>query len=280
MNIRDMEVVESRLVAKTGNNRDCEDFVYVSDDFVAVVDGVTAKGSLRWGGMTGGKAACSQICGALDDFRADITGIDAVQTMTARIQEAYESAGRVQDLQAKPHERIMASIVVYSRARSEIWSYGDCQFMINGKLFQTKKPVDEILSQVRSLFLELEMLSGETIETLAAKDSGREFILPLLRRQSLLQNHPTNPYSYPVIDGFDIRSDLIKIESVPESSTSVVLASDGYPELMATLEQSETRLKELLDEDPLCFRNYRSTKGVRAGNVSFDDRAYVRLRIA
>lgn len=31
--------------------------------------------------------------------------------------------------------------------------------------------------------------------------------------------------------------------------------------------------------DPLLFRKYKATKRVREGHVSFDDRAYVKLKI-
>ena len=36
-------------------------------------------------------------------------------------------------------------------------------------------------------------------------------------------------------------------------------------------------LQDLLEQDPMCFRLYPSTKGVKPGNVSFDDRAYCRI---
>ena len=58
---------------------------------------------------------------------------------------------------------------------------------------------------------------------------------------------------------------------------SVVLASDGYPRILPTLAASEEALAGLLAADPLCIGPLCGTKGVRPGNVSFDDRAYVRL---
>ena len=36
---------------------------------------------------------------------------------------------------------------------------------------------------------------------------------------------------------------------------------------------------DLLQRDPLLFRDYKSTKGLVAGNVSFDDRAYVKVQL-
>ena len=59
----------------------------------------------------------------------------------------------------------------------------------------------------------------------------------------------------------------------------VVLATDGYPILRGDLQSSEDALKELLTEDPLLHRRYRSTKAPVGPDGSFDDRCYVRLRL-
>ena len=45
-----------------------------------------------------------------------------------------------------------------------------------------------------------------------------------------------------------------------------------------TLQQSEQDLDRLLKEDPQCCRLYESTKGLKPGNKSFDDRTYVRFQ--
>ena len=44
-----------------------------------------------------------------------------------------------------------------------------------------------------------------------------------------------------------------------------------------TLAESETALANLIANDPLCISLYKATKGVLAGNASFDDRSYVRF---
>ncbi|GCE09255.1 hypothetical protein KDAU_65840 [Dictyobacter aurantiacus] len=46
-----------------------------------------------------------------------------------------------------------------------------------------------------------------------------------------------------------------------------------------TLEASELALQEVLQEDPLLFRKYKTTKGLQRGNVSFDDRAYIKIAL-
>ena len=57
------------------------------------------------------------------------------------------------------------------------------------------------------------------------------------------------------------------------------MSTDGYPYLYPTLEDSERYLRMILQEDPFCFRQYKATKGKGAGQCSFDDRAYIRLRV-
>lgn len=84
------------------------------------------------------------------------------------------------------------------------------------------------------------------------------------------------PFGYPVLIGQGIEPSMIKIYPV-KSGDEILLASDGYTVLRGTLEESAKKLQRILKEDPLCFRAYRSTKGKKSCNVSFDDRAYCRI---
>lgn len=84
---------------------------------------------------------------------------------------------------------------------------------------------------------------------------------------------------YAAVDGFPIPDSGIVVEPIPNETTSVALASDGYPFLQPSLSDAEVRLADLLQRDPLLFRAYKATKGLVAGNVSFDDRAYVKVQL-
>ena len=81
------------------------------------------------------------------------------------------------------------------------------------------------------------------------------------------------------VDGFTIPDAGIITTAIPDSATTIVLATDGYPVLQDTLEESERILQEILQKDPLLFREYKSTKGMLQGYVSFDDRAFVKIRL-
>ena len=73
-------------------------------------------------------------------------------------------------------------------------------------------------------------------------------ILPFLRLQSQFANK-RGPFGYFVFDGF---TDMTyPIRTVPVSpGDEVVLASDGYPLLRPTLDESERELQRLRSEDP------------------------------
>jgi len=79
-----------------------------------------------------------------------------------------------------------------------------------------------------------------------------------------------------VLNGFPIHSNHVIILPVPQHS-QLVLASDGYPVLKDTLAESEAALRELIQKDPLCYRENKGTKGLAKGNDSFDDRTYIRF---
>jgi hypothetical protein len=82
-----------------------------------------------------------------------------------------------------------------------------------------------------------------------------------------------------VLDGFPVPDEGIFVQPFPTDLHTIVLASDGYPYLQETLGASEQQLQELLNEDPLLFRRYKATKGMKQDNISFDDRTYVKLKV-
>lgn len=124
------------------------------------------------------------------------------------------------------------------------------------------------------------VIDGATMKDLESHDPGREFIYPFLQKQAVLQNCllEDQRFAFPVFDSFPVRMKQVNIFPVGDAE-EVVLSSDGYPHLYSTLHESECYLADILEKDPLCMRLYKSTKGVQKGNCSFDDRAYLRIKI-
>ena len=102
--------------------------------------------------------------------------------------------------------------------------------------------------------------------------------MPLIEKQLWFENGP-GMFGYPVLNGLNFAEEMIKVWTVP-SGAEVVLASDGYPQLYRTLEESEAKLREIIAEDPMCLGvsgGKTGVKGIMEGMESYDDRAYVRV---
>ncbi len=275
-----MKTIEGRLASKDGDIKTCEDAVVVTDDFACVMDGTTSKSDRLWDGKKSGQIASMLISEAVSSLRKDININEAVQVLTASISDYYNSRDEYEALKKDPIHRLTASVALYSNYHREVWLIGDIQAMVDGEIYTNKIVLEEILTSARALYLEMELLRGKSIDELIESDPGRQFIKPLLEGQSLYQNSITDsPYSYSVIDGFPVSGANIKTVKVKEGAKYLILASDGYPFLKSTLKESEEALERLLNQDPLCIRLYKSTKGLKKGNISYDDRAYLKIEV-
>ena len=157
---------------------------------------------------------------------------------------------------------LTASAIIYSRARREVWMVGDCQAIIDGKLYETGKPYEQEIAGKRVALIKQGMTPAEARKA-----------IELLLVQAMLDGQNKD---YAVIDGFPIYRDGVKVVAY---SSEIILASDGYPFLKPTLEESEAALVNQLTHDPQNINAFIATKGLVEGNLSFDDRAYVRFFI-
>jgi len=277
-----MEIIEKFRISKTGKLEDCEDFINFNEHFVIVVDGTTSKSDLKWDGKESGLVAAKLISNSINDFAFDITKEDAVEKMTLIIERFYRQNRILITMKSNPQNRISCSVIIFSKYQQQIWMIGDCQCLIDGKLHNNEKKIDKILSEFRRIYIEMELMDGKTIKDLQTNDTGREAIFPFLKKQGILSDKRKKrlmEYKYAVIDGFSINPKKTKIIKIKRNTREIIFASDGYPELKSTLEQSERILKKILKRDPLLFKEYKSTKGLVPGNASFDDRCYIRFKL-
>jgi hypothetical protein len=271
-------VIEQFIAPGKGSSETCEDVLVVTNDFICVIDGVTSKSKRLWDGHTTGWMAAHILSEAITSLPVEITCYEAVERLTSAITNYYHSNNVFEEMRDNPVQRFSATLALYSSYHNEVWMVGDCQCMTDDVKHKHPKLVDQITSDARALYLHLELHKGKMIADLMEHDTGRVFIQPLLDNQQLFQNYAgESPYAYGVIDGFETPRHTIKRIPVEEGSHSLVLASDGYPELKPTLAESEDALHFILDNDPLCIHLFKSTKGLLKGQVSLDDRAYVRV---
>lgn len=274
-----MKIVEEFIKGKNPDQALCEDGIFKSQDFVAVIDGATAKSPILYGGKSSGRAAMEKVTEALADLNPEGDMYEAADFITERMAQWYRQLGLYEHLRDHPVERPTASAVIYNRNRREVWQIGDCAAMADNQYFDNGKKLDEVTSNARSLYIQMLLAQGSTVAELTENDLGRQFIMPLLKNQSALQNNPCGcEYAWEVLDGFPVLKSRMRRIDVSQTK-SLILASDGYPKLLPTLQESEAYLQYVLDADPLCYTLNKGTKGLQKGNCSFDDRAYIRLEL-
>ena len=288
-----MKIIESSIIGKKSPEA-CEDGMVVTDDFIAVIDGSTSKTPKHLNpDMKNGRYAMMLISEYIrEELKADASVDDFCQGVTAYIyNKVYEKLGVEERLKGRREGGLPASAILYSRTRNEVWMVGDCQAIIDGKLYENGKPYEEKIARKRV----------ELIEQGLSPAEARKQIEPLLIKAMLSGQNQT----YTVIDGFPIYREGVKVVSVSDScsvqdsvpasdsvhcsdsvsasgtisvsSSEIVLASDGYPFLKPTLAASEAALAEQIANDPHNIRSFIATKGIVEGNKSFDDRTYIRF---
>ena len=292
-----MKIIESSIIGKKSPEA-CEDGMVITDDFIAVIDGSTSKTPKHLNpDMKNGRYSMMLISEYIrEELKADASVDDFCQGVTAYIyNKVYEKLGVEERLKEHPEERLTASAILYSRTRNEVWMVGDCQAIIDGKLYENGKPYEQEIARKRV----------ELIEQGLSPAEARKQIEPLLIEAMLSGQNQT----YTVIDGFPIYREGVKVVSVSDScsvqdscsvpasdsvpcsdsvsasgtifvsSSEIVLASDGYPFLEPTLAASEAALAEQIANDPQNIHSFIATKGIVEGNKSFDDRTYIRFSV-
>lgn len=156
---------------------------------------------------------------------------------------------------------------------------GDAQYLLDGQGHNPETAVDAVVVKARHLVTHAHLLAGESVQTLRRDDPGREAVKPLLELQTYFMNRADSPYGYGAISGGEVTEEFTEVVKVPPDTREVVLASDGYPQVYATLPESEAWLEYVLEHDPLLTELHLAAKGWRPGTASFDDRAYVRLEL-
>ncbi len=268
------EIVERFVRSKAGGNDGGDDGILVLEDAVLLADGTSARGDRRVEGRSPGRFAVDTITQALGrrlGAEADLRAV--ADRLTERLGRSLEAVG------ATDETRAAYVLVAYVAPRQEIWRVGDARFLIDGRGHPPEMPVDAVAAAARALLLRCHLMAGAALEDLMIEDPGRAMIAPLLDLQHVLRNLDVED-GYGAIDGRPVPERFLEVVPVPAATREIVLASDGYPVLKRSLAASEAALSELLADDPLCMERFPQTKGLQPGQVSFDDRSYVRLRLA
>jgi hypothetical protein len=247
-----------------------EDRLVCTPDFVAVIDGATAKSSPPSGipvDSTPGAIAAERIAEAIAKLDADVDCVQAIEACTDRLARWKESP-------SPP----TASLAMYSRVRKEVWVVGSAIALIGDRHYEFEPSHETFSSGTRAAYLTALLAEGKDPSLLRVEDPGRQMVLPLLRLEKNLRNVDGDlPWYYGGIDGRPVPRRLVNVLEV-EAGVPVTLATDGYPRLLPTLAETEAYLASVLERDPLMIGRHPKVKGMSPDSLSYDDRTYVQFR--
>lgn len=269
-----MHIIEHSCIGKS-KTKPCEDVCVIADGFIAVIDGVTSKSGFLHDGNTTGRLAANIIRDVIEHSHKEIKLVELLNC----INSAYaEFAKQFPFLQNNSKRGLQAVCAIYSDFWHEIWIVGDCQVMIDGTIYHNPKHSDTLLSKMRSYIIDCLIAENPSIPIEQHLSAARNAILPWIEKSTYFANNQNSEYGYALINGNPIPQSLIQTIKLDHAPHEIVLASDGYPILERTLALSEARLQSLLESDPSC-QSFPSTKALESGNISFDDRSFIRFTI-
>lgn len=270
-----MKIIEQFTAGKAGPDAN-EDRLAVFDNFIGVFDGVTSRQGNTLRGVSTGRFAAGVLAAALEKLPKDIEGHAAVVSLNTTLLAESQKAGAEEGKEFKEiWSYPAAALLVYSRARQEIWRVADSTFILKGRAHYRSFPQEETWAQLRRAFICAKLAKGMTEGQLLEEDPSWPLLTPIISELKIFANH-SGPFGYGVLNGTKIPNMHVEVFDA-KGAGEIVFASDGYPEVFMTLDETEAHIAKVLAEDPLMYKLYPQVKGVKKGHVSFDDRTYIRF---
>jgi|BioPla2DNA2_1021312.scaffolds.fasta_scaffold08240_4 hypothetical protein len=276
-----MKIIEQLCIGKSPN-LESEDGLFINEHFAAVIDGCSSKKPLSGQTRTNGVIAKNLLLECLRNLDPRASRDEAFHALNDSIRTWYTTHDLLEAAKGDAEKRPSAYIAMVSSARREVWILGDCQALVDGVHYTKTKAIDSLMELNRAMLIEEALIQGRSHEYLLHHpEIIQDRLAEFMAHQASFQNRMvgTSMFGYPALDGFFDHYESIIVVELGSGSKEIVLASDGYPCLHPTLEESEVKLRQVLQKDPLLYTEYRATKGLNPAYSSFDDRSYLRIRI-
>lgn len=263
-----MKLLDLFTESKSGEEKFNEDGIFFNPPLAAVIDGTTSKEQKKYNNISSGRYATQCILSALEMVSPNLKPYNLICFLNDALKENIISNNF--------EFGASASVVIYNDIRRELISYGDNPYAINGVKYIKIKSLDRVAAQKRVKIIEKNMARGVSIDDIRKNDPGRKEIINFLKETSRSFANKDVPGGYPVIAGQDVIKKFLTIHKI-EKGSEIILASDGYPEIKSNFKETEKNLQRLITKDILCINELKGTKCVELGNISFDDRSFLRF---
>lgn len=269
-----MVVLESSCLPKRFD-ADGDDVLVITDSFLAIIDGATAKDE-ETQAVSGGRRCAEAAAAALHQYSGN-GNLEGFLVHATRLVADVEVALRPRS--GWPYGPPSCSAIILSVARREIWAIGEGLCKVGQSVFRLETPIESLAARARSLVLESLLRDGVPIDELAESDPGRLAALPMLQLASRFRNAVDSPWGFAALDGTRVPPELVRVIPIPDGEREGILASDGYPILGHDLQSSERLLVELEAKDRLFCHEYMATKCRKKDERGFDDRSLIHFEI-
>lgn len=261
-----------------------EDLWVATANTLAVIDGVSAKGHLKFGEQSSGQFAAQLVKEVLLNSQPEVTGKDVVELLTRHFRDIFQKREIFNELEKHPENRPSAVFAVARVVGDKliITQVGDVSFRINGtEVFEDPLEFDRFTSWKRAKAIKLAKKKNPEISNDQLLEIGRKAIEDLLASQQRLHlNNPRSKFGYGAIDGRKVPEKFIKAYSFDlEAIETLEIFSDGYFKIAAepTIQSWEKEFAEVERVDPLKIGLYPSMKGSGSGQFT-DDRTILIAR--
>lgn len=272
----DFELLEAFTCGKDGRGDGREDGIVVGRHFAAVVDGVGSYPDLTVDGHTRpGRLARDVALAVVSDLEPAADLRTTVDRIASRLADRLDQAGIDHRNLPRPPA---CQLTVYSHKRRQVWRVGDTSVRIGDRVHVRDQQFDLLCNSMRTMLRHAALLAGTPADSVLADDPMAPLLNDLIVAQSHLLNVDVDsPYTFGWVAPSRTPDRFLETFDVPDGA-DVVMCTDGYPHPAATLADAEEALAQELDRRP--YDDWRAIDRdlVAPSAVSYDDRAYVRLR--
>ena len=163
---------ESTSVGKYSGHND--DSLFIGEDYVAVIDGVSHKSSILYNGQEIKIAdIITEAIRRLDgtNFAEGLEFGDFVKYINRYIERYLTKIGRPEEI-----GKLEATGVVYSRHLNQIWLVGDCRAIYDGTAITNPLKIDDVVIDIRIKIIEALLKEGYTRRELEKCDISKQII--------------------------------------------------------------------------------------------------------
>lgn len=262
-------VIESFSKGKLSHSNCTEDRLIASGNIIGVIDGAKSVGSSK---------LMQELLETSYNF---IRNADDQQTAKELVKELTLIFQRIKKKTDASPFRDTGGLffAFYNAAKKEVWRLGDCQIQIGDDYHPNFLEIEKQLTDIRCTINDASSVNGASVEELIKNDPSQAVVLKFLEFQRMFSNLGDHKLGYGVINGDQVPEKFIQVYKLDKFKGNIILATDGYPKLCSTLKETEKYLADLLELDPLLIKKFKSPKGLKPKQTSFDDRSYIRFKV-